>query len=54
MLSAGLASLDYLKSRVLPDAGSQDTQWDELADILRDAHALVAPKKAARGLDVDS
>lgn len=27
----------------------QDTQWDELADILRNAHALVAPKRLLGG-----
>ena len=28
MLDAGFATLEYLKSRILPDAGSDDTQWD--------------------------
>lgn len=28
MLDAGFSTLSYLKSRILPDAGVDDTQWD--------------------------
>lgn len=28
MLNAGLSTLDYLKSRILPEAGAEETQWD--------------------------
>jgi len=28
MLDAGFSTLDYLKSRILPDAGIEETQWD--------------------------
>lgn len=34
MLNAGLATLDYLKSRLLPEAGQDETQWDTALGML--------------------